>query len=285
MIGESAIYKTITNDQHKVDILKKTSYCAVVLIWLLAFPANAQDVVPEDSAQVILESLIDQPPLLPDAETDSLLRKTELLLNDSLEQRVILVADSLVGEKPLPVTIKENPTPSDFQLPDDYKHSPHKASIYAAVFPGAGQIYNKKYWKVPILYAGIGGLVYAIHFNSTYYNRYRSAYRDFLIRDPGNTSYEQFIPPGLDMDRVHGDLSEWFERALQNKRRYYKRYRDISYIGMAALYVASIIDASVDAHFYDFDISDDLSLRIEPAMLSPVTDKGSAFGFQMQFEF
>jgi hypothetical protein len=268
-----------------VDIFKKTSFYAALLIGFLALPANAQDAPAADSAQVMLEALIDQPPLLPDTETDSLMDEAEMLMDDYLEQRVILVGDSLMGEPVPQVAIKKNPTPADFELTDDYEHSPHKASIYAAVFPGAGQIYNKKYWKVPILYAGIGGLVYAIHFNSSYYKRYRSAYRDFLIRDPGNTSYEQFIPPGLDMDRVHGDLSEWFQRALQNKRRYYKRYRDISYIGMAALYVASIIDASVDAHFYDFDISDDLSLRIEPAMLSPVTDKGSAFGFQMQFQF
>ena len=170
-------------------------------------------------------------------------------------------------------------------LEPEYKHSPHKASIFAAVVPGAGQIYNKKYWKLPILYGGIGALVYAINFNTTYYDKYRSAYRDFLIRDPGNTSYEEFIPPGLDIDAVQGQYADWFQRSLQNKKRYYKRSRDLSYIGMAAIYLISIIDASVDAHFYDFDISDDLSLKLEPAIVPAVQSGNATFGFQMRIGF
>lgn len=270
--------------RYKVEIFKRFFFAAL-LIGFLGFSSKAQNATAIDSAAVLIDSLMAQPPLLSEVDMDSLLNQSAEILNDSLEQRVIFVSDSLIDQRVFQTTLPDSPTPSDFQLVDDYKHSPHKASVYAAVFPGAGQIYNKKYWKVPILYAGIGGLVYGIHFNTTYYNKYRSAYRDFLIRDPGNTSYEEFIPPGLTIEDVHGARSEWFQRALQNKRRYYKRYRDISYIGMAALYLASIIDASVDAHFYDFDISDDLSLRVEPAVLSPVSEKGSAFGFQMRFQF
>ncbi len=164
-------------------------------------------------------------------------------------------------------------------------HSPHKASIYSAVFPGLGQIYNRKYWKLPLLYGGIGGLGYAIHFNSKYYNIYRSAYRDFLIRDPGNMSYVELIPPGLSVDDVHTVYAQWFQRALENKKRYYKRYRDMSYIGMAALYFINIIDASIDAHFYNFDISDDLSFRVEPTFLQPNPDTGGALGLQIKFRF
>jgi hypothetical protein len=271
--------------QYKVEIFKKRFFLAAMLIGFLGFASKAQNASVTDSATVLIDSLMAQPPLLSEAELDSLLNQSAKILNDSLEQRVILVSDSLIDESGFQTTLPETPSPSDLQLDDEYKHSPHKASVYAAVFPGAGQIYNKKYWKVPLLYAGIGGLVYAIHFNSSYYNKYRSAYRDFLIRDPGNTSYEEFIPVGLTIEDVHGQYEEWFQRALQNKRRYYKRYRDISYIGMAALYLASIIDASVDAHFYDFDISDDLSLRVEPAVLSPVSEKGSAFGLQMRLQF
>ncbi len=270
--------------RNKVDIFNKRFFVTALLIGLLNFSIIAQNASVTDSVVVLMDSLVAQPPLLSDAEIDSL-SQTAKLLNDSIGQGIILLPDTLIEQKVFQTTIPETPTPSDFQITDDYQHSPHKASVYAAVFPGAGQIYNKKYWKVPILYAGIGGLVYAIHFNTTYYNKYRSAYRDFLIRDPGNTSYVEFIPPGLGIEDVHGARSEWFQRALQNKRRFYKRYRDMSYIGMAALYLASIIDASVDAHFYDFDISDDLSLRVEPSVLSPVTDKGSAFGLQMRFQF
>jgi hypothetical protein len=148
-------------------------------------------------------------------------------------------------------------------------HSPHKATFYSAILPGLGQAYNKKYWKIPILYAGIGAMGYAIHFNSTNYIKYKNAYRDFLIRDPGNKSYKEVIPPTLTIEEVENTYNEWFQRALQNKREYYKRYRDLSYIGMAAIYILNLIDATVDAHFYNFDVSDDLSMDIRPAMLEP----------------
>lgn len=164
-------------------------------------------------------------------------------------------------------------------------HSPHKASIYSAVFPGLGQIYNRKYWKLPLVYGGIGGMAYAIHFNSKYYKIYRSAYRDFIIGDPGNTSYVEVIPLGLTMEDVNGSYREWFTRALESKKKYYKRYRDLCYIGMAAIYLLNIVDASIDAHFYNFDISQDLSMRVEPAYLPQETFNGGALGLQVKFQF
>ena len=163
-------------------------------------------------------------------------------------------------------------------------HSPHKASFYAAILPGLGQIYNKKYWKLPLVYGGIAGVAYGIHFNSKYYKDYRSAYRDFIVRDPNNTSYMQFVPPGMTMDDIHGKHSAWFQNALKNKKDYYKRYRDLSYIGMGLIYVAQIIDATVDAHFFNFDISDNLSLNIQPALLESQSEH-SGVGMQFNFNF
>lgn len=163
-------------------------------------------------------------------------------------------------------------------------HSPHKASFYAAILPGLGQIYNKKYWKVPLIYGGIAGVGYGIHFNSKYYKDYRRAYRDFIVRDPNNTSYLQFVPPGISIDDIHGKHSAWFQNALKNKKNYYKRYRELSYIGLGLIYVAQIIDATVDAHFFNFDISDDLSLNIQPALIAPQAEQ-SAVGLQFNFNF
>src|SRR5690554_3571178 len=123
------------------------------------------------------------------ASADSLVQLVESA--DSLVQ-LVEPADSLVqlAEPVDSLVLDSVPEALEVELlEDEYVHSPHKATVYAAVFPGAGQIYNKKYWKLPVLYGMIGGLVYAISFNSNYYNKYRSAYRDFLIRDPGNTSY------------------------------------------------------------------------------------------------
>ena len=173
-------------------------------------------------------------------------------------------------------------------MPEEKKekiHSPHKATFYSAIFPGLGQIYNKKYWKLPIIYGAIGSLGYAIHFNSTNYVKYKNAYRDFLIQDPGNKSYIEVIPINLTLEDVEGQYANWFEQALENKREYYRRYRDLSYIGMAAIYVLNMIDATVDAHFYNFDVSDDLSMNLQPVILdqNPVT--GNTLGFQLALKF
>jgi hypothetical protein len=175
-------------------------------------------------------------------------------------------------------------------LPDEKEekiHSPHKATFYSAIFPGLGQIYNKKYWKLPIVYGAIGGLGYAIHFNSTNYQKYKNAYRDFLIQDPGNTSYLEVLPVTLTMEEIEANpnLSSWFRNALEKKRDYYKRYRDLSYIGMAAIYVLNMIDATVDAHFYNFDVSDDLSMKIQPVILEHDPVKGNSFGIQLALQF
>lgn len=165
------------------------------------------------------------------------------------------------------------------------KHSPHKASFYAAILPGLGQAYNKKYWKIPILYAGIGGVAYGIHFNTKYYNKYKAAYRDFIIRDPGNKSYVEFIPIGLTEEQIYGEYEQWFQEALDSKKQYYRRYRDLSYIGMVGLYVLQIVDASVDAHFYNFDISDDLSMQVQPSMMPPAPGEFAGMGLQLKFKF
>ncbi|PWE01052.1 DUF5683 domain-containing protein [Marinilabilia rubra] len=185
------------------------------------------------------------------------------------------------------ISITEGTTVEEaFKQKEEEKiHSPHKATFYSAILPGLGQAYNKKYWKIPILYAGIGALGYAIHFNSTNYTKYKNAYRDFLIRDPGNKSYEKVIPVNLTVEDVEGQYADWFQQALENKREYYRRYRDLSYIGMAAVYLLNMIDATVDAHFYNFDVSDDLSMNIRPAVLEPDPFSGNKIGIQLSLNF
>ena len=165
-------------------------------------------------------------------------------------------------------------------------HSPHRASMYSAIIPGAGQFYNKKYWKIPILYGGIGGVAYAISFNSERYNYYRGAYRDFIIRDPANKSYLEIIQGTvMTEERIYGDAQQWFRDYLNNSKNRFKRYRDISYAVMVFVYLINIIDASIDAHFYYFDMSDDLSFVIEPTYFHFNTDLGGAFGLSFRFTF
>jgi len=160
-------------------------------------------------------------------------------------------------------------------------HSPHKASFYSAILPGLGQAYNKKFVKIPIIYAGAGALVYAISFNGKYFQKYRSAYRDWLINDPGNKSYEEFIPATMTEEQIRKEHNDWFENALLSKKQYYRRYRDLSYIGMIALYGLQIMDAAVDAHFFNFDISDDLSLQLAPNLAETPQSHLPAVGFRL----
>lgn len=153
-------------------------------------------------------------------------------------------------------------------------HSPHKATIMAMVLPGSGQIYNGQWWKVPILYGGIGATVYGISWNSRQFNKYKTAFVDYSVyledkaKDPELPYPEN---PSWDKVYVGGDVESFtpqqqsnFKKQLQNKKDNFKRNRDLLYITMGAIYALQIIDACVFAHFYDFEIDEDLSLNVQP---------------------
>jgi hypothetical protein len=150
-------------------------------------------------------------------------------------------------------------------------HSPKKASIYAALFPGLGQVYNGKYWKLPIVYGGYAGLIYVMGWNNNNYNDYFDAYRtiaqyqsvDQMTRKDKDYLNELFKIPYWDMN-INPAHFESFKTQLKSGKDFYRRNRDLSIIGIAALHVLSIIDASVDANLADFNINDDLSMHVEP---------------------
>lgn len=154
------------------------------------------------------------------------------------------------------------------------KHSPHTATMFAAVVPGLGQIYNKKYWKLPLVYGGVAALCYSIHFNGTHYKMYRRAYRDFIIRDPNNKSYADIVEnkTNVTVEEVETTLSAWFQRILKSKVDKFRRQRDMSYFGLVGVYAIQIIDACVDAHFFDFNVDDDISLDWRPVLSTDVSD-------------
>lgn len=157
----------------------------------------------------------------------------------------------------------------DFDI-QPFKPDPSKAIWYAAVVPGLGQIYNRKYWKLPILYGGAMGLSYAITWNGGLYRDYQKAYRDMLDDNPATESYLNVLPVGVEIDSSN---KSYYTSLLKNKQDNYLRNRDLSIIGTVGLYLLSIVDAYVDAHLYDFDISPDLSLKVSPrTMPNPYTD-------------
>jgi hypothetical protein len=175
------------------------------------------------------------------------------------------------------------------------EHSPHKATLYSALLPGLGQIYNKKYWKLPILYGGIAATFYAIGWNTGQYNDYKDAYVDFSLfydfryqseggdlTEPSSKRYEEFLNYDLSLENKSND--DWFKTRLQNGKDKYKHDRDLSYIILFGVYVLNIIDATVDAHLSNFNINDNLSMTIQPKMnYNPVS--GGTLGLSCRINF
>ena len=165
----------------------------------------------------------------------------------------------------------------------EFKPDPKKTIIMSAIFPGLGQIYNRKYWKLPILYGGFVGLSYAISWNNRYYQDYFQAYNDIMDDDPETNSWHNFLRYGQDPETVD---TTWLKDVLRRGKNYYRRYRDLSIIGTVALYAISVMDAYVDAQLFDFEITPDLSMRVEPAVIQKNSYyTANAFGFHCSFNF
>jgi hypothetical protein len=158
---------------------------------------------------------------------------------------------------------------SDTALPDTTvrKHSPRLAVFYSAVCPGLGQVYNKKYWKLPIIYGAGGAFAYFAGYNQIQYKKFRDAY---VNGSPDTPSY---------IDGVYYDYE-----ILPTGRDYYRRYRDLCVLGLGAIYFLNIVDAMIDAHFFNYDVSDDLTMRLEPVIFeSP--GMTAAVGFRINLGF
>lgn len=140
-----------------------------------------------------------------------------------------------------------------------------RAMWLALVLPGAGQIYNRKYWKLPFIYGGFVGCTYAITWNNQMYHDYSQAYMDIMDDDPNTQSYNQFLHLGA---QINESNIERYKEIFRKRKDKYRRWRDLGTFVMIGIYAFSVIDAYVDASLSEFDISDDLSLRIEPTMLN-----------------
>jgi len=174
------------------------------------------------------------------AQTDSI--PSPSLGTGKIQKDVIIPVQTLPTVNP---EVKKDTTKTE------HVHSPKKAALYSAVLPGAGQVYNRKYWKVGVIAAGTGALIYGLNFNQRNFNLFKSE----LIKRQQNLG-------GLD-----ADLDLYTDANLNELQDFYRRNRDLTVVGLALLYALNIIDANVDAHLYDFNVSDDLTMRIRPTMV------------------
>ncbi len=149
------------------------------------------------------------------------------------------------------------------QVQKAFVPKPTKALWLSLVLPGAGQIYNRKYWKLPIIYGGFLGCVYALTWNQMMYRDYSQAYLDIMDDDPNTKSYLDMLPPRYDIT----GREDQFKKIFKRKKDFYRRYRDLSAFCFIGVYLLSVVDAYVDAQLSEFDISPDLSMKVEPAVI------------------
>ena len=150
------------------------------------------------------------------------------------------------------------------------RHNPLYAALFSMALPGLGQAYNKKYWKIPIVYAGLGGLGYACYYTATNFIGYRNAYRAHLATVP-------------DYFASYKGVSD--EATLKSYRDYFKKNLDISAICTGVWYILNIVDATVDAHLFEWNMKDDIHLSWQPVMLNNTSQASAAPGLRLNLSF
>lgn len=164
-----------------------------------------------------------------------------------------------------------------------FKPDPVRVLWMGAIIPGYGQILNRSYWKLPIVYAGFLGCTYAITLNSTRYETYKSAFRDISDTNSKTNSYLDILPPGYTEENYPGGISG-LKSVITTKYNQYRRYRDLSIIASVAYYGLTLVEAYVDAQLFDFDISTDLSMHIRPALMQNQNGSTGTAGVQLSLK-
>lgn len=205
-------------------------------------------------------------------------RNKKLLETSILVGALFVLSYCISAQDPIPDTLSETPDAkitADALIIDDTlvikakKHNPKVATLSSAILPGAGQIYNRKYWKLPIIYGTGAFLVYNFDRNNSNYQRFKKAFdqskNDLEITDP--------------------DLQEFNLTELERGRDFYRKNRDYQIIFLGLLYTANIIDALVDAYLFKYDISRDLSLKMGPEIIPLNYNSNAACGVRVQLLF
>lgn len=194
--------------------------------------------------------------------------------------REAIPMDSLATDSIGPTVVTADDYTVSGKIP--FNPSPERAVWLSALCPGLGQIYNRRYWKLPIVIGGFMGLGYATNWNNSQYQDYMQGYRDILDNDPDTKSYMNFFPPTVkeeDLDR------SWVEQTFKNRKDYFRRNRDLCIISMVGVYALAIVDAYVDASLSHFDVSPDLSINVAPTILPDINGNRPAFGVLWALNF
>ncbi|MGM9733701.1 MAG: DUF5683 domain-containing protein [Prevotella sp.] len=191
---------------------------------------------------------------LPDRAVETLPEKSVETLIDSVSQ-MLPKADSVATVDIRKIAKRDWTT---------WTPNPNRALWLALVIPGGGQIYNRKYWKLPIIYGGMMGCIYALTWNNMMYRDYSQAYLDIMDSDPNTQSYNKFLHLGATITEAN---EERYKTLFKSRKDKYRRWRDMSMFCLIGVYALSVIDAYVDAELSEFDISKDLSLKVAPTVI------------------
>lgn len=198
---------------------------------------------------------------------------TDSIFADSIGKELSLLVDTAMQVKPR----------KDWST---WCPNPKRALWLALVIPGGGQIYNRKYWKLPLIYGGFIGCLYAMNWNNSQYKDYAQAYLDLSDYDPGTNSYNKFLHLGVQITESN---EARYKEIFKKRKDKFRRWRDLSFFVLCGVYALSVIDAYVDAELSVFDISKDLSLRVEPTILDNHTSRNplsaSSVGLQCSLNF
>lgn len=185
-------------------------------------------------------------------------------LDEMLADTTVQIADKPLVGKAVKATKEAKKIAKEARDWSTWRPDIKKAMWMAIVIPGGGQIYNRKYWKLPIVYGGLVGCFYALRWNGQMYNSYQQAYMDIMDDDPETKSYENMMHLGSQVTDANKDR---YKEVFRKRKDRFRRWRDLSFFCALGVYGLSIIDAYVDASLSQFDISDDLSLKVTPAFI------------------
>lgn len=234
-----------------------------MLLACLASNAQAQTIAPVDSVRLDIEAPI---------KADSLASADIAPLSHADSLRFLTTTDTIKTHKR-----------RDWST---WRPNAKRAMWLAIVLPGAGQIYNRKYWKLPIVYGGFVGCIYAMRWNNQMFRDYSQAYMDIMDDDPNTQSYNQFLHLGAKIDSSN---LQRYQNLFKKRKDKFRRWRDLSFFCLVGVYALSIIDAYVDASLSEFDISKDLSLKVEPTIINDSRErnplKANSLGLSCSLNF
>ena len=255
-------------------VVKLTTYRLVLmrLMAVLLLTWNGMTVMAQETVTVAASDSVTATPTNRHERRPVIISDTSRLDKASRPVRVVNAAgdtitfasiDSIRGIEGVEILMDSTASPTLGQV-RVFNPDPQRALWLSALCPGLGQVYNRRYWKLPIVVGAFVGLSYGASWNNRMYKDYSKGYRDVMDDDPDTRSYMDFFPPTV----RESDLeTAWLQKVMKNKRDYYRRYREICVIAMVGVYLLNVVDAYVDASMAHFDISPDLTLDVSPTAI------------------